>query len=133
MNPGDIEDHELLYVIICARFRNHWLFVRQKVKATWELPAGHIEMGELAEKAAERELFEETGALEFILEPQFDYCLSGEFAGCGRIYFAEISRLGPLPESEIAEVQMFEQAPLLLSYKDIQLRFLEKVTEKKGL
>lgn len=65
--------------VIAAKYRGKWVFCRHKERKTWEFPGGHIEKGETAEAAAGRELYEETGALEYRLYPVAAY--SGP--GCG--------------------------------------------------
>jgi len=131
---GSFEDSKLQYVVIASRRGDKWIFVRHRERNTWELPAGHIEAGETAFEAAQRELFEETGALEYRLEELWDYCLSDSNpGGCGRIYFAEISSIGSLPVSEIAEATPFSDPPENLTYKEIQLEILERVKTFIGL
>ena len=44
--------------------RGEWLVVKKKyggLKGIWSLPAGFVEMGETADQAVQREVFEETG------------------------------------------------------------------------
>ena len=41
-----------------------------KERDTWESPGGHIDEGETPLEAAERELYEETGAIDFDFKPQ---------------------------------------------------------------
>lgn len=115
------------FSVIFARYRGKWVFVRHEERETWEMPGGHIEKGETPGRAAERELYEESGAREFVLHPVADYWASakgddaarikGESAG--QIYLADITLLGDLPESEIAEVRLFDDIPENLTYPDI--------------
>ena len=101
--PGSIALPDLTYVIIGARENGKWIFVRHKERDSWELPAGHIEKNESAEAAAKRELYEETGTTESSLKVLYDYSVrSNGNTLHGRIFFAEIKRRGPVPESEIA-------------------------------
>lgn len=66
-NPFSIASEKLKYSIICSRYQDNWVFVRHKLRNTWEMPAGHIEKDESALFAAKRELYEETGATQFSL------------------------------------------------------------------
>ena len=50
--PGSLEDSELTYVVMGARYRGQWIFVKHRERETWELPAGHIEPGESPDRAA---------------------------------------------------------------------------------
>lgn len=128
--PFSIASEKLKYSIVCSRYQNNWVFVRHRLRETWEMPAGHIEKGESALAAARRELYEETGATHFSLRTVFDY--SCEWQGeikSGRIFFASIQQLGKLPEHEIAEVKLFKVLPRDLTYPDIQNLVFERVKE----
>lgn len=120
-------DSSLKYVIICTRYQNKWIFVKHKERETWEIPAGHIETEELAFEAAKRELYEETGAVNFEIVSLFDYSvlLYGNIS-FGRIFFAEVKKLGALPESEIREITLQSQLPTKLTYPQIQTVLFEK-------
>ena len=77
---GSVDEKQLKYAVICARYQGKWIFCRHKFGETWELPGGHIEAGETALEAAHRELYEETGATEADITPVgiyklFDYGL----------------------------------------------------------
>lgn len=117
---------EYKYVVVFARHQGQWLFCQHKQRQTWEAPGGHVEAGETPLAAARRELFEETGALEFALEPLCDYWAVDEphetrhitWAN-GMVFLAEIATLGTLPESEMARVQAFAGLPEALTYPDI--------------
>lgn len=121
-DPVFIPDGKLTYSVITARYRGNWIFVRHVYRETFEIPGGHIEEGESAEEAARRELYEETGALSFSLHCVATYSVStGNSKGWGRLYFAEVSEIGPVNDiSEIEEVIFKSEMPLRLTYPDIQ-------------
>lgn len=119
---------QVIYVIIVARYQGKWIFVREKDKSSWSLPAGHIESGETIFEAALRELYEETGVVDCeILSINGYRVLEDGKSGYGQLFFAEIHRLGELPESEIAEYQFYETLPRDLTYPNIQPYFYERV------
>ncbi|MDR1629004.1 MAG: NUDIX domain-containing protein [Oscillospiraceae bacterium] len=113
---------ELLYVIILTRYQNRWLFVRHKERATWEIPGGHIEPGEEPFAAAGRELFEETGAVQYDLRQITAYTVSmRDGVKGGYIYLATVTGLAGLPpEHEIAEYVLRDALPERLTYPEIQ-------------
>ena len=95
------------YVVVLSEYRGRILLSRHKERTTWETQGGHIEPGEQPIEAARRELFEESGAVEFELEPLCDYWAGTEKPGDwanGMVFRAKIRKLGKLPESEMAEV-----------------------------
>ncbi len=124
----DLDDpHDYMFAIVVSRYQDKWVWVRHKERLTWELPAGHLEPGETAEQAACRELFEETGALEYTLIPVGSYL--GNYKGNkvhGMIFLADISHLGPLPDHEIAEIRLDTTIPVALTYPEIQPLFFNK-------
>lgn len=128
LDPLSIPEENLKYSIVCSRYQNNWVFVRHRMRESWEMPAGHIEENESALQAARRELYEETGAKEFSIRLIADYSCDwkGEI-NYGRIFFANISHLGELPKSEIAEIQFFKDLPEQLTYPDIQNLVFEEV------
>lgn len=130
LNTLSIPEHNLTYSIVCSHYQDKWVFVRHRLRETWEMPAGHIENNESALQAARRELYEETGATEFSLRLIADYSCNwqGEVK-YGRIFFADIHQLGSLPDFEIAEIRLFKGLPKNLTYPDIQNLVFEKVNK----
>lgn len=52
-----------------ARFNGRWIFAKHKERSTWEIPGGRREPDEPITETARRELYEETGAADFMLTP----------------------------------------------------------------
>ncbi len=109
------------YVTILSLREGRMLLSRRADRATWETQGGHIEPGETPEQAARRELYEESGALDFTLRPLCDYRAGdGADIANGSVFAAEIQRLGPLPAAfEMAETAWFDTLPDGLTYPDI--------------
>ena len=111
---------------IMAIYQGKWILCMHKKRTTWEHPSGWIEAGETPLEAAKRELFEETGALDFHLEPLCDYSIDGVlngfyYQGNGQVYFAVVHKLGPIPSgSEMAKIGLFETLPEHLTYPILQ-------------
>jgi 8-oxo-dGTP diphosphatase len=130
-DPSYIPEIRFTYSVIAARYGDNWIYVRHHKRATWEIPGGHIEMDETADEAAGRELMEETGALDFKLECVATYSvLKNRKIGFGRLYLADISKVGPIPDiSEIAEVKMLDSLPENLTHPDIQPHLYQRILE----
>ena len=108
------------YVVVLSKYQGKILLSRHKDRSTWETQGGHIEPGEMPLEAARRELYEESGAVEFDIRPVFDYWAGDENGGAsGQVFAAEIRELGPLPASEMAEVRVFDQVPSNVTYPAI--------------
>ena len=108
------------YVVVMSRYQGKILLSRHKDRTTWETQGGHIEPGETPLDAARRELYEESGAVDFDIWPVFDYWAEDEKTGAsGQVFAAEIRKLGPMPESEMAEVRAFDQIPPNVTYPAI--------------
>lgn len=108
------------YVVTLSEYDGKILLSRHKKRTTWETQGGHIEPGETPLEAAKRELYEESGAVDFDMVPLCDYWAGDEHGGAnGMVFHAVIHQLGPMPDSEMAEVKSFDSLPENLSYPAI--------------
>lgn len=67
--PGQFTG-ELRFAVIVCRHKEKWVYCQHRQRESFEIPGGHIEPGESPEQAAHRELYEETGALDYTLQPK---------------------------------------------------------------
>lgn len=129
------DDALLKFAVVAARQNGRWVFCRHRRRTTWECPGGHREPGESIEQAARRELWEETGAQDYRLEPVCVYSVVQEDGtkSFGMLYRAEILRCGPLPPLEIAEVRLLDKLPArqAWTYPEIQPLLLERAAAEK--
>lgn len=124
--PETYRDSELKYAVILAKYNGKYVFVKHRERETLEIPGGHREPGENIAQTAERELYEETGAVKYSLQQIFPYKVN-EF---GMLFYAEITELGELPQSEIEQVVLLDVPPKELSrwtYPEIQPELLQKI------
>jgi len=127
-NIKEIDKYKQKYVVIMAKYEDKWILVRHKDRSTWEIPGGHIEKNETIENAAKRELYEETGAKEFNLNPVSIYSVTREnIETFGFLYYGEVFCLDSLPNSEIEEIKLVDDLDEDLTYPLIQPLLAEKV------
>jgi len=123
----------LKYAVILAKRGEDWVFCKHRERETWEIPGGHREPGEDILSAAKRELYEETGAVEFEIQPVCVYgVVSGEEETLGMLYYAEIIRLEEELHSEIERIGFFKHLPEHWTYPLIQPKLLEEYERRRG-
>jgi 8-oxo-dGTP diphosphatase len=121
-----VEENQIKFAVIVARYQNQWLFCRHKERTTWEIPGGHREPGEAPIHTAHRELFEETGAVDADISIVGVYKLRDY----GLLCYAEVHELKSIPEeSEIAMVKAFDSIPENLTYGGIHEQLFHWVQE----
>ena len=119
----EISDEQLTFAVISARMEGKFVFGRKRGSDTWEMPGGHREPGESVIATARRELYEETGAVDYALAPICAYSVDdGERLLYGVLFMADIKKLGPLPAYEMEEVRLFDEVPDALTYPKIQAK-----------
>ncbi len=117
---GELKKYK--YVVVLSYYNGKILLSRHKDRSTWETQGGHIEENETPLEAAKRELFEESGAIDYSIAPVCDYWPGTEdmsHDANGMVFKALINKLGKLPESEMAEVKQFDALPDNLTYPAI--------------
>ncbi len=125
-----IEDEKIKFAVIAARYKNQWIYCRHRERNTFEIPGGHREVGETIIETAKRELYEETGAIDFELEEITVYSVVNDnIETFGMLFFTEVKELGVLPDLEIGEIQLFDEMPETLTYPLIQPLLIEKVKQ----
>lgn len=125
----DIDDlNKPSVVVIYAKYKDKIVMCKHEKRETWEIPGGHIEKDETPERAAERELYEETGAVEFKLMPvcKYSFEINGK-TSFSIMYKAEITKMDNLPNFEIKKVDFFEKIPTNVTYPEIYEEILKKV------
>lgn len=129
-----VDDHLLKFAVIVSKANGKWVFCKHKERNTYEVPGGHRDPGEEIETTARRELFEETGAIDFTLLPVGVYSVTGsnsvvknDTETFGMLYYAEIKEFSKLPNYEMEKVCLFNELPGQLTYPQIQPELVEKV------
>lgn len=110
------------YVVVLSEYNGQILLSQHRKRTTWETQGGHIEPGETPMEAARRELYEESGAVDFDISPLCDYWAGVENTddwANGMVFRAVIRKLDAIPQSEMARVQCFDHLPDNLTYPAI--------------
>lgn len=117
---GFLEEYK--YVVVLSEYNGKIVLSCHKERTTWETQGGHIERGETPLNAAKRELYEESGAVDFEIKPLCDYRAWNEETGHGAngvVFHAVIREFGAIPDSEMAEIREFTELPENLTYPAI--------------
>ena len=121
------------YVVVLSFMNGQYMLSRHKERTTWETQGGHIEPGETPLEAAKRELWEESGAVEYTIEPLFDYWAGDDDDwATGVVFRADIRHLEDIPaDSEMAEVRLFDAIPEALTYAYITTELFAREKDRK--
>jgi 8-oxo-dGTP diphosphatase len=133
---NDIEDSLLKYAVIVSKSRGKWVLCKHRERNTYECPGGHREYGEDILTTAKRELYEETGATDYVIKQicvysvyGYDGVIENNVETFGMLYYADINEFEKLPDFEIEKVELFEELPDNWTYPEIQPKLLEKVNK----
>ena len=131
-----VDDSLLKFAVIVAKSNGKWVFCKHKERDTYECPGGHREVGENIDNTARRELYEETGANDYTIQPVCVYSVTApdNFDGketFGKLYYAEIKGFEGELHSEIERIELFDELPTNWTYPQIQPLLLKEIEKKK--
>lgn len=131
----EVPDELLKFAVILTVHNGKWVFCKHRERNTWEVPGGHREDGEDILSTAKRELYEETGALEYGLTPVCVYSVTapGNFDGresFGMLYYADVFRFEVELHNEIEKIIITDNLPGQWTYPEIQPRLLEEAARR---
>ena len=128
-----VDDKLLKFAVIISKSNGKWVFCKHKERDTYEVPGGHRESGEQIDMTARRELQEETGAVDFTIEPVCVYSVIGKNRVndtgeeiFGMLYYAEINKFDDELDSEMEKVVLLDELPSEWTYPLIQPKLIEK-------
>lgn len=133
----NVEDEKLKFAVMISKTQGKWVFCKHKERDTYEFPGGRREIGEDILQTAKRELYEETGALEFDLQPICVYSVIGKTRfnetidqeSFGMLYFANINSFEKELHNEIEQILITEFLPKEWTYPLIQPELMKKAKE----
>ena len=133
------DDDLLKFAVIISKTNGKFVFCKHKERNTYEIPGGHREKGETVLEAAERELKEETGAVDFTIKPVCVYSVKGKTRvnenvddeTFGMLYVADIFSFEEI-HSEIEKIIITDKLEYDWTYPLIQPKLM-KEAQRRGL
>ncbi|MEE1056823.1 MAG: NUDIX domain-containing protein [Acutalibacteraceae bacterium] len=134
----NIDDKLLKFAVIISKSQGKWVYVKHKERDTFEIPGGHREARETILDTAKRELYEETGAIDYKLTPICVYSVTRKYESkktadetFGMLFYADIYSFEKELHSEIEFVKLFDNIPKNQTYPQIQ-PFLVQEFERRN-
>ena len=133
-----VDDQKLKFAVIVTKTNGHWVFCKHKDRNTLEVPGGHREPGEDILATAKRELFEETGAIDFSIEPVCVYSVtaSWNFDGqetFGMLFYADVKSFEKELHSEIERIVIQDDLPTEWTYPEIQPLLMREIQKRRTM
>ena len=131
----EVDDSLLKFAVIIAKTADQWVFCKHRKRNTYEIPGGHREPGELIDDTARRELYEETGAVDFSLKRICVYSVTtpDNFDGeetFGMLYYSDIFSFEEELHSEIEKIILSDRPVNDWTYPMIQPKIMEEALRR---
>ena len=127
-----VSDASLCYAVVVSRSAGKWVFCKHCMRDTLESPGGRREDGEPILETARRELFEETGALEYVMSCVCAYEVARDVgeSSFGMLYYADITAFEPVLMHEIEKTVLLDGLPSNWTYPDIQPMLIDEIQRR---
>lgn len=133
-----VDDDLLKFAVIASKSDGKWVFCKHKERDTYECPGGHREIGENIDDTAKRELYEETGAIDYTISPICVYSVvssddKNATETFGMLYFADIKGFENELHSEIEKIELFDELPSKWTYPLIQPLLIKEIQRRNNI
>lgn len=136
-----VEDSLLKFAVIISKTDGKWVLCKHKDRDTYEVPGGHREEEEEILSTAKRELYEETGAIDYYILPICAYSVKGNTRNgevlneetFGMLYYANIRSFESELHSEIEKIIITDSLVNEWTYPLIQPRLIDEAIRRKVL
>ena len=130
-----VDDGKLKFAVIVTKTEGHWVFCKHRERDTLEVPGGHREPGEDILTTAKRELYEETGAVDFSIRPVCVYSVTAPWNFDGRetfgmLFYADVKAFEKELHSEIERIVIRDDLPENWTYPEIQPYLMREVLKR---
>lgn len=128
----EVDDSLFKFAVIVSKTNGKWVFCKHKERDTYEVPGGKRESDEDIFTTAKRELYEETGAVEYDIIPVCAYFVEhkkGE-RNYGMLYFADIKTFENELHNEIEKIIITDNLVESWTYPLIQPKLIEELVRR---
>ena len=134
-----VADELIKFAVIITKSNEKWVFCKHRDRDSLEIPGGHRELAENIDTTAKRELYEETGAVDYKIKPVCCYSVTGNISrtnfvsekSFGKLYFADVSAFEEKLYNEIEEI-VFSDKPSVdnWTYPVLQPQLIEEARRR---
>ena len=129
------DDQKLRFAVIITQTNGHWVFCKARERNTLEIPGGHRETGEDILTTAKRELYEETGAVDFSIRPVCVYSVTAPWnldgqETFGMLFYADVRDFEKELHYEIERIVIQDELPTEWTYPEIQPYLLQEFEKR---
>lgn len=132
-----VKDSDLQFVIMLCKYNEKIVLCKHKDRDTYECPGGRRENYETIIETAKRELYEETGAVEYNLKilsniaiKGFDGVIENKKTKYGCILLSKILKIEKMPKYEIDCIKFFKEIPNDWTYPEIEPVIFKKYVKE---